>query len=672
MVNTAIAMSLILIVLIGTELGYLFFMKRELQKTVDLAALAGAQALKPSACGVAQQAAKDNAVKNFPVGIDPLTDAEVVCGNWDPVFRAPPLYFGAPNAGEKLNAVRVSITRSPSMLPLSFTGNAQHSIVVSAIAYQAIPQAALSIRSTLVSIDTKQSTLLNALFGGLLGGSLAVQPVGWQGLLNTDIQLLSFLDQLKLDLHISAANYDQVLATNVDAGVLLQAMISVMERGGNTSAFTLQALRDVLVGVQASPFTLKPGDLLGIASGTDAAGLSTNLQLFQFVQGMIQVANGKNGLAADVPITVPGIASVTTKVQVVEPPQVSAVGNPELINPILGVSDPNKIYVRTAQVRLLLSVDLGGITNLLSNVSSTVTATLSPLVNFLDGVASLNLGTIVPDLVGLVGCGGLLPACQPQKVIYTTALPALIEIGISSGNGSALVTDHTCNSSDSKSLDVQANSSVARLNIGKVSNIFSSSLPATAEPVGIVEIGYREAKFDSCAVLSLSCSGKKWRDATGNFVSDINSAKKTVISGLGLVVNSDIGGSVSGRALKYTAPAAANLPEIDAAPYDGAGSDPSFKAISATSLVQSLGPALGGIQIQPYSSNSSGVLGGLLNGTLSLISGLMNSLQTVITNALAPLLDPAVNTLLNLLGIDLAQAEVGARLSCQGGAQLVY
>jgi uncharacterized membrane protein len=448
-------------------------------------------------------------------------------------------------------------------------------------------------------------------------------------------------------------------------------MIKVMERSGNTAVVTLQALKSVLASVQAAPFSLKLSDILGVASGTDAAGLSTDVQLFQLVQGMIQVANGKNGLSADVPVTVPGIASITTKVRVVEPPQVSAVGNPSLINATLGVGDPNKIYVRTAQVRVLVSVDLGNVTNVVSNVLSALTAALSPIINFLNSVLTLNLGTILSDLVATIACGGILPACPISQVIYADALPAPIEIGISSGNGSALVTGHTCDAADSKSLTVKANTSVARLNVGKVSNIFSSSQPATAAPVEIAEIGYREAKFDSC-LLSLICSPKKWKTATGTYVTDINSAKKNVISGLGLVVNSDVGGSVSGTTLTYIAPAPGNLPEIDAAPYDGASPDPSFKAISATSIVDSLAGTLGGIQLQPYASSGGGILGGLLNGTLTLISNLLNTVQTLIKNALAPLLDPALNTLLDLLGIDLAKAEVGARLSCNRGAELVY
>jgi hypothetical protein len=663
LVNTAIAISLVVITLLGTQIGYLMLVKRELQKTVDLAALSAAQSLQPFSCTDAKSAAVTNAAQNMPPLLAPLTAADIECGNWDPDKRAGPQHFGAPDAGQFFNAVRIQISRTPALLLPSISGGQPFT--------QRQPLASLSIRSTLLTIDSKQSALLNALLGGLLGGSLNVTAAGWQGLLDTNVKLLSFLDQLKLDLHINAANYDQVLATNVDAGVLLQTMITVMERGGSSATATVQALKSILISVQAAPFTLKLADLLGVASGTDAAGLSTDLQLFQLVQGMIQVANGKNGLAADVPINVPGIANITTKVRVIEPPQVSAVGNPSLINPSLGVSDPNKIYVRTAQVRVLLSVDLSNITNVLSNLLSALLAALSPIINFLNSVLTLNLGMILSDLVATVACGGIFPACQVTQVIYAEALPAPIDIGISSGNGSALVTGHACNDADSKSLNVQANTSVARLNVGTVSNIFSSSQPATASPVKIAEIGYREAKFDSC-LLSLLCSPKKWKTASGTFVTDISKAKKTVISGFGLVVNSDVGGSVNGTALTYIAPTAANLPEIDAAPYDGSGADPSFKAISATSIVQSLGATLSGIQIRPYSSDSGGILGSLLNGTLTLISNLLDTLQTLINDALAPLLNPTVNALLDLLGIDLAKAEIGARLSCNRGAELVY
>jgi len=671
-VTATIALSLLVIVLVGTELGYLFFLKRELQKTADLAALAGAQALLPTGCGEATTAATANAAQNMPGSLAPMTSPEVECGNWDPALRPAPLHFGAPDTGQIFNAVRVTLTRTAPLLLPNLPGNQSHAISVGALAAKKQPRASLSIRSTIASINTQRSVILNALFGGLLGGSLDVSAAGWQGLLDTNIKLLDFLDQLKLDLGLSAANYDEVLGTSVNAGVLLQSMITVMERGGSSTTFAVQALQQLLVSAEtAPPVPLTAGELLNIAAGTDTAGLQTDLQLFELVQGVVQLANGKNALAADIPVNVPGIAGITAKVRAIEAPQISAVGNPSLIDSNLGVNDPNKIYVRTAQIRLLLSLNLSGLGTAFSDVGSTALAAVSPITNFLNSVVTPNFDDLVPNLIGTVICGGIFPSCQETKVTYTEALSAPIDVSISSGNGSALVTSHTCSSGDSKTLNVQASTSIARLNVGKVSNALSSSLPATAEPVGVVEIGYRIAKSDSC-LLSVLCLGTKWKTAAGTFVSAEASAKKTVISGLGLVINSDVGGSATGHALTYVAPVAANLPEIDAAPYDGAGPDPSFQPISAQSLVQSLSSTLAGIQIQPYSSDTSGVLGPLLNGTLSLVSGLLSTVQTIIKDALAPLLDPAINLLLDLLGIDLAKAEVGARLSCNRGVELVY
>ncbi|MGJ7614883.1 MULTISPECIES: TadG family pilus assembly protein [unclassified Variovorax] len=675
-INATIALSLLVIVLVGTELGYLFFMKRELQKTADLAAIAGAQSLGPADCGAAQQAAVINGNSNIPIGLDAVTTQEVVCGHWDSEKRDPPLHFGTPGIGQKLNAVHVTLTRRPALLLPSLPGNEQRPITVEALAAQQQPMASLTIRNTLVAVDDTKSPLLNAIFGGLLGGSLNVSALGWNGLLTSDIKLLDFLDQLKIALTISAGGYDQVLNTQADVGTLLQAMVVALQKSGQTAQATITALQQLQAAAQISAIKpmLKVADLLNIETGTTAAGLKGDLQLFQLVSGVVQLANGKN--AAAIALDIPSLAGITAsvKIKIVEPPQVSAVGNPNLIDPGAGITDPNKIYVRTSQIRTLISVNLSSLTNVISQITSAVTAALSPIISFLNSVATLNLGTIVTNLVGGIICAGNCPISQ---VIYTSVLPAPIDISVSSGNGAAYVTDHSCAEDNSKSLSVQATTSIAQLNIGKVSDtVFSSSDPViTAAPVPVVEIGYQEARYDVCILNillgSIGCSSPKWKDASGTFVAGQANGAKHVISGLGLQINSSVGGTSTSTPLIYRAPAPENLPEIDAPPFDGAV-DPSYKAITSQSIVGSLGATLGGIQLQPYASNNSGVLGTLLSGTFSLISGLLNTLQTVIKNALSPLLDPALNSLLNLLGIDLSKTEVSARLSCSRGAVLVY
>ena len=673
-VNLAIAMSLIVITLIGSELGYLFFLKRELQKTADLAALAGAQALGPNNCGVAQQAAVSNAAQNLPAGISPVLTTEVSCGNWD-ASRPGPLHYGTPGTGQRLNAVRVTLSRAPLRLLPLLSGNSQRTVTVEALAAQKQPLASLTVRNTLVTVDSTKSPLLNAIVGGLLGGSINIDALGWNGLLNSDIKLLDFLDQLKIALNISAGGYDQVLNTQAEVGTLLQAMIVALERSGATAQVAIDALKQIKVAAElaATKPLLKVADLLNIETGTDAAGLKTDLQLFQLVNSVVQLANGKN--AAAVALNIPSLAGITTsvKIKVVEPAQVSAVGNPNLITPSLGVSDPYKIYVRTSQIRTLISLNLTSLTNVVSQIASTVLAALSPIINFINTVTTLNLGNIVGQLVGGIICGG--NSCPVSKVLYADALPAPIDVAISSGNGEAYVTGHTCTTDTSKELDVQANTSIAQLNVGKVSDtVFSSSAPVTAAPVPVVEIGYQEARYDSCLLSILGpllCSGEKWKNAAGNFVDGKANGKKTVVSGLGLTINSPVGGTATANPLVYRAPAPENLPEIDAPPFDGTV-DPSYKAITSQSVVGSLAATLGGIQIRPYSSDNSGLLGTLLNGTLSLISGLLTTLQNLVKTALGPLLDPTLNALLDLLGIDLSKTEVSGRLSCNRGAMLVY
>src|SRR5690606_1762110 len=81
-ISVAIVFGTLIVLFIGIELGYLFYQKRELQKAVDLAALAGAQVVQPDNCTGATEAARTNAQSNLPAYATPETLA-IVCGHWD-------------------------------------------------------------------------------------------------------------------------------------------------------------------------------------------------------------------------------------------------------------------------------------------------------------------------------------------------------------------------------------------------------------------------------------------------------------------------------------------------------------------------------------------------------------------------------------------------------------
>ncbi|MDP9914079.1 putative membrane protein [Variovorax boronicumulans] len=662
-INAAIALSLLIIALVGTELGYLFFLKRELQKTVDLAALAGAQALKPSECGVAQRAAQDNAVKNFPAGITPLAATEVVCGNWDPVFNAPPLHFVAPTSGEKLNAVRISITRNPTLLPFSFTGTTNRTIAVTALAHQSIPQAMLSIRSTLLTLETDKSPLLNAVFGKLLGGSVTLDAAGWQGLVTTQINLLSFLDALALQVGLQAGQYEQVLNTEVTAGKLLGVLATVLEKNGALAGAALSGFNDMVrLTTEISDVKLTVAEILGIATGTPSSALDLGLQAFQLTQAFVQLANSQHAVALGTTSNLLGLANVRTTIKVIEPPQTSAIGNPALA--ALAPLGPDGIRVRTAQVRALISVDfttaLNGITDL---VNAVLDLTL-PVTNLLNSLLHL-------DLVGALG-NVLCIDCEGKATdLRLVPSPFRIDINVDVAAGKAHVENYSCANNGSKTLAVVTDTAAVNLRVGKIGDsaenavlkAFEKKDPPNVEPIPLVDIG--SMTFKRTCIVFCSYSWKKGNTWVSNDKKNTADRDAFAGGGLGLMTNTPLLGS--NKTLGFSAPADSGLPNISATQIPTP-----YKPVVAEDLVASLSQTLANIDIHIYKPSVDSALGGLLVIVGNTIDAVVNLLRQAISTALSPILDPLVNALITALGIDLAKTEVGARLTCQGGAQLVY
>jgi uncharacterized membrane protein len=647
LVNTLIALSLIVITLIGTELGYLFFLKREFQKTADLAALAAAQALKPGSCTEATAAAIANAAQNLPTGFT-LSASDVTCGRWDPSTRPAQPHFGPLTGSEKYNAVRVTIARTPPLLFSSIPGNQARPISVEALAAQRHPMASLTIRSTLLTVDPTQASLLNAVFGGLLGGSLSLDVAGWRGLVNTNIKLLGFLDQLGIDLGIGAGKYDQVLGTDVRVGVLIQAMINALQKSGATATAAIQALGLIQAAAEISPTVVKLGDLLGVQTGSDAAGLNLDLQLFQLLQGVVQVANGKNALVASVPLTVPGALSVTANIRVIEPPQISAVGDPTLAK--LDPTGPNQIYVRTAQIRTLISVELPAL-NGVSNLLNAVTTLVSPVTTLLNNLLSFKLNL----LDDVLGC---LIACT-KDVTDVDILPAPIrlDINLDAGGGESRVNNFSC-PADAKTLSAQTTTAAAQLRIGKMgtstadakSKVFASNAPPTVAPVPVIDIG------------SLQCT----RLLLGLIPVECDEAHRKAFYGGGLGLKADVPVAKSGASQTFVNPP--DLADME--------QETPFLPVSSQNIINSLTSTLGGLNMLSVITPTGSPNGGLQNVLTALTNTLgtvIGALQDIVKGVLSPLLDPLVNTLIrDVLGANLAQTEVGGRLTCDGSAELVY
>ncbi|KAF1041944.1 TadG family pilus assembly protein [Xylophilus sp.] len=673
----AVWLSVGVILLASIDIGNLFWQKRELQKIADLAALAGAgvvKALDTDKCsGTTRETVVANAKANgWQSNPGTSDDAEVYCGRWDknaPVNEAatPPDYFAY--GGTPKNAVRVLARRNVPILFVFGSGLASRQMEATATAALTEPAAVLQIRNALVTVDTGKSVVLNTIIGGLLGGSLNLDAIGWQGLVDTHVTLLDYLDQLKANLGLGAGTYDDVLNADATVGQLLQAAIDLLQRNTNTFGAAVTALQAIQAAAQAHPVTLRLSELLGVTTGASTAALGLDLQAFQLVQGLVQLANTKNAVSAGLGVDVPSLVGAKVDLRIIESPRLSAIGNPALAK-----RDPlgeNRILVCTAQVRTLASVDLSGVTTGIMNAVNSVLEMSSGLTTLLANVLNLDLISAVNNLLGGIVCAS--PNCPESKITYASALPATVDISLEAGGAQAYVTDYDCTNAPAKSLTAQAGTPIAAVRIGRISNAFSSTSRPAVAPVPLVEIGYRRAQYSSCVLSillgSIGCSGQVWYQPSGAWGAK-STARTYVVAGIGLQVDSP---ETTGQArtLNFSAPPANRLPDVDVAFSDD---DASFQTVSAGDLVGQVGTVVAnvGSGLKIYKSDSAGTLGSVLSIVLGTLGTLVQTVGNLVSGLLSPLLDPVVNALLNALGIDLDEAKVGARLTCGKGAELVY
>lgn len=636
MAALTLGMALVFLLLV-VDSGRLYLEKRNLQRVADMAALEAASRGGDCAAGAtATTYATASATRNGFILPDPTRTLAVTCGalsldaNNLRVFGADP---------SKSEAIRVIASHA---VPRSIAGGigalfggapAGSTLNLSATAVAALPPpvAALTIRSTLLSVDTSKSAMLNALFGGLLGGNVNISVAGWNGLINTNISLLGYLDRLKLDLGLTVAGYDQALGTAVNVSQLIQTAINVLDPGGTLGAtVTIASLQALKVAAGTTKVVL--GNLLHVEAGSNIAALATNIKVFDLVESFVQLANKKNGLVATQQINLAGLAQITARVQVLEPPQLSAIGNPK--NAALAPLGPNRIYVKTAQVRTLLSINLP-VLDAITPLVNAVADLAGPLTNTLNALLNLNLVGVLDSLTCLLGV-----PCQTPDIIVLPA-PIRLDVALDVASANSYVTAYSCVSPTSKTLTTNTSTSLVNLKIGTIdpATAFGSNItPPTvvAQPLKVIDIGVKTCQR-FLLVLPFNCTPRT----------------PGVGGGLDISANTTVGSNANMPHV-YAAPAAANLPDINQPPF--------YYSFATTNVVSSLNDTLNNLQLNMYGPSGSlvSVLGTILSSVKTLLVNAINSV-------LSPLLDTLINTLLVSLGIDLNKVDVGANLSCHSG-----
>lgn len=428
----ALTMALALLcTLVVVDSGRLYMEKRSLQKVADMAALEAAS-LSGTCIGsnTASGYAVQSATRNSFTVTDSTRTLTTRCGS---------LTTGADGRrtftvdATKSDAIQVTVSHSvPRSIAAGvgamFDANPQPTdvqLTAVAVATPPLPPLAqLTIASTLATIDSTRSALLNTLWGGLLGGTLNISAAGYQGLTNANINLLKFLDQLAIDVNAKAGDYTTLLGSNIAISQILNTSLKVLPQASSTAQTAINSLN-----VLAGSTTVKLQDLIDLQTGAPAAALNTSLSLFNLAQGLVQAANSNNALAANLGLNL-GVANVTAKVKVVEPAQLSAIGDPS--------KNPQNIEVRTAQVRTMISVDLSPLTSSLKTALN-----LGPLLSLSIAPTPLDVNIeISPAATHVTGYSCASDATKSLSVLTTTSA-AVVKAGMIntaawSSNASAL------------------------------------------------------------------------------------------------------------------------------------------------------------------------------------------------------------------------------------------
>ncbi|MGY2290635.1 pilus assembly protein TadG-related protein [Pseudomonas sp. SDO528_S397] len=644
----AMALVFMLLVIDGSRL---YLQKRQLQGIADVAALEAVQRkgnCLPASTTAAATYATASALRNGYV-TPPASALDVRCGG---------LATGANNVrvfsedATKTDAVQVIASRPVATsaaggLWAMFNSGMSATTQLSAVAVAAPkilpPQAQLTIKSTLVTVDSSKSAALNLLFSQLLGGSLNLSVAGWQGLVDTRINLLSYLNQLALNVGVTAGNYNELLAKNVKISQLLDAAITVLQAGGSTAQVAVNGLTSINTIIGNLDVTL--GSLLQLQTGAVSAGLNTNLNVFQLAQAFVQLANTKNGVVASIPVNIPGLLNAGVQLRVIQPPQLSAIGDPTYATDI---NLPTSISVQTAQLSLGLTLGLPVLDSPL--VQTALNGLVGQLSDVLNNALSLNLGATINSLFCVLG-----GYCQRTdlRVLSSSSDPpaARIDVVLELGAAQSYVTGFTCVSDATKTLTTKSNASIVTVKIGQdpqLINAFNSNTSLSQiPPLPVVDIG------------AITCF--KPLLGLGPTTCDPSTRKPFYGGGLGLSVKAELD-KVPNTQFSYTFQ---QPPEINQPPL--------YSSSSTSSLVSAIGNALQGLQFQVYKPTGVNVLGGLLVTTGDLLNGINGALGTIISGVLSPIVDPLVNNLLLTLGVNLNAVELGANLSCRphGQASLV-
>jgi uncharacterized membrane protein len=615
------------LVLLGVaQLGYAYYMKREMQKATDLAALSAVQVLgmgAPADCARAQAAGQAAVLANVPNILDTFAagDVTVECKLWDTSRPdASGMYLFDPSSGQVPNALRITLNKTLSSLLPAF--------IVGGTPVQTISVAA---NTQPVAVFTVGSRLLRLQKGGLLSQLLAtvgatpaqLDILDAAGLASVNITPSGLLEALGLP--VSVPTPAQLAAlNNLTLGQLLQATLTVMNKAGDTAGASLGLLTNAInVVLNVMPVNL-PVKLFGdggvldlnVISGDINSALQANINALNVLETALVIANGQNlvNLGLNVPLL-----GVQSQVRIVEPPSIGVGG--------VGTQ------ATSAGIRVYLRANTSNI------------PLVGPLLaNTLGTKIDLPIIIDVAQSTGTVSKLCQAPLTESQATIDVTSSVANICLGRFPGMSSAVDNVQANFLSITNSCQPSSFAAIQRYQVLNVLGI----LPLTSKVTLPI--------FNSTAPVSVTLTEPPSPNSTATVnATSINLG--ALASNLADAVVGGILGDLIGTGTPLTPEQRASLATTL---VGGGGSNPGKSISQVVNDMQWSSTALN----QLGQRMSTGGLTGVLGGTLQLVGNLLNSLL------LAPLSD--VTCLLAITPDAIRQCRVNAvsTLALSGGNQV--
>lgn len=684
-INTAIALSLIVIALVGTELGYLFFMKRELQKTADFAAVAGASAIQPTSCTAARAAALGNASQNL-VGFTRV----VACGRWNPA-QGTERHFTADLTA--FNAVHVVIEGAPPPLLAFFPG--ERSLRAEAIAAATDPLASFSVGSTLLRTG---SSVLGDLLKGIGLDLTGTSLVGYDGLAQVQITPAGLLQALGIPVatDIGVGELNTLLAAQtVQLGSVLNAIVTA---GGQDTLLASNAalLNAVIARLGVSDLQVQLGSLAGgpsglfaeiIAPGTNAASaLNVGVNALDLLHSAIGVATQKHAVAVN-GLSLAGL--VSAKTVLIEPPSVAiggvgATAYTAQLRTWIEVNTSNlPVINQFAQIKLPIMIDV-------VNGRGTLTEMCTPALRKPDGTERASIAVNASIAKVCVGRPGANPANENQ--IFSTSASCdqnladedLLRLGLGAVN---LVSLRTHLKMDA--LPLQASVTLAAGETATVGNdlllgstvknitdaLLATLLVETLDRGPALTLAQRQASAQNLwNAQGAACTTRACRVSR---LTTVKAGIENTTSGLG----GFLGGLSSDVLALLSHTLSLNLQGL----LNGVGTLVGGLLTSVGDILGAvLGGVIGGCTALVGSNDAACVseIANSLNGNTSgggdTVPNAVTALTGYLLQALRPVLDAIGSSVLtpilhDVLGLHLGQIDVNLRtLNCQARAHLVY